>query len=81
MKVFAFANLNISVDRCRPYFLSLIGDRYGWAQVEGVPDEILRKSFENASINFPWINQYEDRSITELEIRHAGTVFELNNDF
>jgi hypothetical protein len=35
-------------------------------------DRLLSYSFEQASALYPWIKDYRDRSITELEIRHAG---------
>lgn len=34
-------------------------------------DEKLEQSFKVAQETFPWLAQYTDRSITELEIRHA----------
>jgi hypothetical protein len=59
------------IDRCRPYFVSVLGGRYGWAQQPGASDELLTQTFSNASASYPWLKEYEDRSITELEIRHA----------
>lgn len=60
------------VDLCRPYFVCMLGERYGWAQPdEACSDALLSKTFERAAQTFPWIANYKDRSITELEIRHA----------
>eukprot|EP01105_Mastigella_eilhardi_P028055 TRINITY_DN900_c0_g1_i10.p1 TRINITY_DN900_c0_g1~~TRINITY_DN900_c0_g1_i10.p1 ORF type:complete len:1319 (+),score=247.71 TRINITY_DN900_c0_g1_i10:561-3959(+) len=59
------------VDKCRPWFVSMLGERYGWSQTES-KDELLTKTFANASAKFPWISTFSDRSITELEIRHAA---------
>eukprot|EP01105_Mastigella_eilhardi_P019218 TRINITY_DN450_c0_g1_i3.p1 TRINITY_DN450_c0_g1~~TRINITY_DN450_c0_g1_i3.p1 ORF type:complete len:1376 (-),score=324.64 TRINITY_DN450_c0_g1_i3:50-4144(-) len=59
------------VDRCRPWFISMLGERYGWCHSENEKDELLTKTFANAVAKFPWIMKYTDRSITELEIRHA----------
>jgi len=59
------------IERCRPYFVCLLGERYGWCQNENGDDELLRKSFYKGSLQFPWISSFKDRSITELEIRHA----------
>lgn len=50
------------IDTCRPYFLATIGGRYGWID----PDAERR-----LSALFPHLARYADRSVTELEIRHA----------
>eukprot|EP01105_Mastigella_eilhardi_P013589 TRINITY_DN3099_c0_g1_i3.p1 TRINITY_DN3099_c0_g1~~TRINITY_DN3099_c0_g1_i3.p1 ORF type:complete len:1200 (+),score=287.12 TRINITY_DN3099_c0_g1_i3:441-4040(+) len=63
------------IDRCRPYFLCLLGERYGWHQTPGTPDLLLQKTFSRASFEFPWIDKFRDASVTELEVRHAA----LNN--
>lgn len=42
-------------------------------------DPLLTKSLQNAFPNFPWIQYYSDRSITELEIRHA-VLNDLNSE-
>ena len=60
------------IDRCQPYFLCMLGERYGWSQPEDHSDKLLYKTFDEALFSFPWIDQYRDRSITELEIRHAA---------
>jgi len=62
------------IDRCRPYFLCMLGYRYGWAQPadpRAPRDALLQKTFATASADFSWIQKYSDRSVTELEIRHA----------
>lgn len=62
------------VDRSRPYFLALLGSRYGWSQPanEDVPrDALLDATMERAARSHSWLARYADRSITELEIRHA----------
>eukprot|EP01125_Pyxidicula_operculata_P016146 TRINITY_DN552_c0_g1_i1.p1 TRINITY_DN552_c0_g1~~TRINITY_DN552_c0_g1_i1.p1 ORF type:complete len:1462 (+),score=367.44 TRINITY_DN552_c0_g1_i1:741-5126(+) len=64
------------IDRCRPYFVSMLGGRYGWAQPlgSGPRDKLLEKTFANAmsaNVEYSWLKKYDDRSITELEIRHA----------
>ena len=50
------------IDRCRPYFIGLLGTRYGraWGQFSA---EVLRA--------YPWLDMYRDRSLTELEIIHG----------
>jgi len=60
------------VDRCRPYFLCMLGERYGWSQPEQGDDQLLSFTYSQAIEHYPWIQEYRDRSITELEIRHAG---------
>jgi hypothetical protein len=47
------------VDRCSPFFIALLGDRYGW-----VPPSAAFKGLEG-------IGQSQDQSITEIEVRHA----------
>ncbi len=50
------------IDRCRPFFIGLIGDRYGW-----IPeiDSLLRELY-------PWLGKFPGRSVTELEIRYGA---------
>lgn len=54
------------VERCRPFFIGMLGDRYGWAPAE----------YDLPDINHPrfsWIKSYpKDRSITELEMQLAA---------
>jgi tetratricopeptide (TPR) repeat protein len=49
------------IRRCRPYFIGIVGNRYGY-----VPSG---KDFSKEVLdNYPWLNDYPGRSITELEI-------------
>lgn len=50
------------IQRCRPYFIGLLGERYGW-----VPDEIPRELIEQE----PWLAHHVEHSVTELEILHG----------
>lgn len=50
------------IERCRPYFIGLLGERYGW-----VPDEIDAGLIERQ----PWLAEHRDQSVTELEIIHG----------
>jgi len=53
------------IDRARPYFIGMLGERYGWIpSPEGfAPDLIERR---------PWIKKHQgDKSVTELEILHG----------
>jgi hypothetical protein len=49
------------IDRCRPYFVSTLGSRYGWAKQANKEDPVLDQSFQNASVKYPWIQDYRDR--------------------
>jgi len=51
------------IDEGRPYFLGLLGERYGTA--------MQPQQLKNACENYPWLKHYPDRSITELEISQA----------
>ena len=50
------------IKRCRPYFIGLLGERYGW-----VPDEISQALIERE----PWLAEHRQHSVTELEILHG----------
>jgi tetratricopeptide (TPR) repeat protein len=50
------------IDQCQPYFIGLLGDRYGW-----IPDTIPQELLDA----YPWLDKYRDRSLTELEIIHG----------
>ena len=53
-----------TIHACRPYFLGLIGERYGWIpQRHEIPDWLFIKQ--------PWLQEHLDRSVTELEILHG----------
>lgn len=53
--------LNV-IDECRPFFLGILGERYGW-----VPDSIPK----DALYKYGWIQYYTGKSITALEIIHG----------
>src|SRR4029079_16722410 len=50
------------IDRSRPYFIGLLGQRYGW-----VPDELPAELAQQLG----WLTGVADRSVTELEILHG----------
>jgi nephrocystin-3 len=50
------------VDRSRPFFIAILGERYG---------SILDQAPEDAEFAHPWLQEYPSRSITELEIIHG----------
>ena len=50
------------IENCRPYFIGLLGERYGWVP-EFIPEEL--------SDDQPWLKEHRQRSVTELEIEHG----------
>jgi len=50
------------IDECRPYFIGMLGERYGWVE-EAMPDVVIG--------DYPWIQAHSGKSITELEILHG----------
>jgi tetratricopeptide (TPR) repeat protein len=50
------------IDECRPYFIGMLGERYGWVD-ETIPNEVAK--------DYPWIQDHKGKSITELEILHG----------
>ena len=53
------------IDHCRPYFIGLLGERYGWVpKPPEFPDPLLQ--------GHPWLDGYRGQaSVTELEIRYG----------
>jgi tetratricopeptide (TPR) repeat protein len=47
------------IHRCRPYFIGLLGDRYGWV-LDTIEPAILARE--------PWLANYRGRSVTEIEM-------------
>lgn len=53
-----------SIDRCHPYIIVLLGERYGW-----IPEKEIIKSLDDARI----LSAYKDNtSITDFEIRYGA---------
>lgn len=50
------------IDDCRPYFIGILGERYGWVPQQLPPVALKR---------FPWIVPTENKSVTELEMLHG----------
>ncbi|KAK3101549.1 hypothetical protein FSP39_004391 [Pinctada imbricata] len=63
------------IDRCRPYFIALLGSRFGWSQNKEKEDNALMKTYDYAVENIPnlkWIDEHRfDTSVTQLEIFHG----------
>ena len=50
------------IERCRPYFIGLLGERYGWVP-HSIPEDLVERQ--------PWLAEHRERSVTELEILHG----------
>ena len=53
------------IKRCKPYFIGLLGERYGWVP-ENIPQEIIDRE--------SWLKEHlgkTGKSVTELEILHG----------
>ena len=50
------------IDRSRPYFIGLLGQRYGWVPEE-IPDGLTEQ--------LPWLGSLPGTSVTEMEILHG----------
>ncbi len=50
------------IEECRPYFIGILGERYGSVK-ETIPNEVIK--------DYPWINDHNGKSITELEFLHG----------
>jgi hypothetical protein len=53
------------IDRSRPFFVGLLGERYGWVPEKGkYPPELVEQR--------PWLKKHQGgKSVTELEILHG----------
>lgn len=53
-------------------FVGIYGERYGWCRSKdgvGAEDKLIARALDTAAKDFPWINKFSDRSITEIEMR------------
>ena len=50
------------IKRCQPYFIGLLGERYGWVP-DVIPQDLINRE--------PWLKEHLDHSVTELEILHG----------
>ena len=52
------------IERCRPYFIGLLGELYGWVpEPETFSPDLLESQ--------PWLSEHKKKSVTELEIIHG----------
>jgi hypothetical protein len=63
------------IDRARPYFISMLGERYGWVPPpDGFASDLLERQ--------PWLKKHQGgKSVTELEILHDWSFFLLEPEF
>ena len=50
------------IDECRPFFVGILGERYGWVPTR-YPVDALK--------SYGWIQHFSGKSVTELEILHG----------
>ncbi|XP_067680121.1 TPR repeat-containing protein DDB_G0287407-like [Haliotis asinina] len=55
------------LDRC-DLFVGFYGQRYGW---HGADNDNIQRNIDNAVGRYPWLNNFRDRSVTELEFIHG----------
>eukprot|EP01125_Pyxidicula_operculata_P018713 TRINITY_DN6676_c0_g1_i1.p1 TRINITY_DN6676_c0_g1~~TRINITY_DN6676_c0_g1_i1.p1 ORF type:complete len:1955 (-),score=472.01 TRINITY_DN6676_c0_g1_i1:171-6035(-) len=56
------------VEKSYPFFLCMLGERYGWHQIQD-EDAALQKTIDYAiKQGYSWLENYRDRSVTELEV-------------
>jgi len=60
------------IDACRPFFVAMLGERYGWHLAPSSRDDLFEKTMDVGAKVYPWVSQYRDRSVTELEILHGA---------
>ena len=51
------------IRNCRPYFIGLLGERYGWVPESFEPPDLTNQE--------PWLKEHTNASVTELEILHG----------
>ena len=60
---------------CLPFFIATLGHRYGWAAASKSEsksgDVLLERTLDLAEKDFPYVRQWRDRSMTEIEVRSA----------
>lgn len=60
------------IDRCHPYFICFLGNRYGWVP-ESLDVEALKQQFS--------IENYSGKSVTELEIEYGALNYSTAETF
>lgn len=64
------------IDKCRPYFIGIMGSRYGWQ-----PDEVVLTNDPDLAGDHPWLPELiaQGKSITEIEFLH-GAILPSNTE-
>lgn len=52
------------INACRPFFIGLVGERYGWVPPADVYHDFLLEEYE-------WLRDLRDKSVTELEVMNG----------
>ncbi|XP_041454385.1 uncharacterized protein LOC121407396 [Lytechinus variegatus] len=64
------------IDKCRPYFICMMGDRFGWSQSQKFKDDLLDKSYDTvveAYRHFKWVEEFRyNSSVTQLEVMYGA---------
>lgn len=60
----ALPTLLAEIDRCRPYFIGLLGDRYGWVPPAAALTDKLKA-------DYPVLAEAQGASVTAMEIMHG----------
>ncbi len=57
------------IDKCRPYFIGIIGSRYGWS-----PDDEVLKNDPQLAEDYAWLPSHivDGKSITEIEFSYGA---------
>jgi nephrocystin-3 len=61
------------IENSRPYFICMLGDRYGWVP----PPEMISSELIEMQ---PWLAEHKKKSVTELEIIHGVLASQHMND-
>jgi tetratricopeptide (TPR) repeat protein len=56
------------IDSCLPFFVGMLGDRYGWHLTGTGDEELLTKTMDIGQEDYAWIKDFRDRSVTEIEM-------------
>ena len=72
------------IDACYPFFIGMLGDRYGWhlpptekpwveayEEMNYTTDTLLETTFQIGEKLYPWVSDCRQGSVTEIELRHA----------
>lgn len=64
------------IDRCRPFFIGILGDRYGW-----IPDSNAIQKDAELLRNYPWIDEIanEGASIVEMEFTYGALMEDFHS--